>query len=85
MGSPPRKNQVLRAVRGSGGVALAVSDDSIVHWQKRLAALEGIFAEPTSAAAFAGIDAMLEQGHIERDESVLAAITGFGLKDALPE
>ena len=85
VGSPPRKNQVLRAVRGSGGVALAVSDDSIVHWQKRLAALEGIFAEPTSAAAFAGIDAMLEQGHIERDESVLAAITGFGLKDALPE
>lgn len=85
VGSPPRKNQVLRALRGSGGVALAVSDESIVRWQKRLAASEGIFAEPTSAAAFAGIELLLRHGHIKRDETVLAAITGFGLKDALPE
>ena len=84
VGSPPRKNQVLRAVRESGGAVLAVSDDSIVRWQKKLAASEGIFAEPTSAAAFAGIELMLDQGHIQDDEIVLAAITGFGLKDALP-
>ena len=85
VGSPPRKNQALRAVRGSGGVVLAVSDDSIVRWQKRLAASEGIFAEPTSAAAFAGIELMLQHGNIQGDEAILAAITGFGLKDALPE
>ena len=85
VGSPPRKNQVLRAVKESGGTALAVSDDSIARWQKRLAASEGIFAEPTSAAALAGIELLLQRGHIERDETVLAAITGFGLKDALPE
>ena len=85
VGSPPRKNQVLRAVRGSGGAALAVSDDGIVRWQKWLAASEGIFAEPTSAAAFAGIELLLQRGHIKKDEPVLAAITGFGLKDALPE
>lgn len=85
VGAPPRKNQVLRAVRESGGVVLAVSDDSIVRWQKRLAASEGIFAEPTSAAAFAGVESLLGQGHIQSNETVLAAITGFGLKDALPE
>ena len=85
VGSPPRKNQVLRAVRESSGVALAVSDDSIVRWQKRLAASEGIFAEPTSAAALAGIEPLLRRGYIEKNETVLAAITGFGLKDALPE
>ena len=85
VGSPPRKNQVLRAVRESGGVVLAVSDDSIARWQKRLAASEGIFAEPTSAAAFAGIELLLQRGYIEKNETVLAAITGFGLKDALPE
>ncbi len=85
VGAPPRKNQVLRAVRKSGGVVLAVSDDSIVRWQRRLAASEGIFAEPTSAAALAGIELLLRHGDIERDETVLAAITGFGLKDALPE
>ena len=85
VGSPPRKAQVLRAVRESGGSALAVSDERIVRWQKRLAASEGIFAEPTSAAAFAGIELLLRRGHIQRDEAVLAPVTGFGLKDALPE
>ena len=85
VGAPPRKAQVLDAVRRSGGTVLAVSDESIVRWQKRLAAWEGIFAEPTSAAAFAGIEMLLRDSHIERDESVLAAITGFGLKDAIPE
>ena len=85
VGAPPRKNQVLRAIRESGGASLAVPDRSIILWQKCLAALEGIFAEPTSAAALAGIEALLQCGLIGRDESILAPITGFGLKDALPE
>ncbi len=85
VGAPPRKNQVLRAIRESGGASLAVPDDSIIRWQKLLAASEGIFAEPTSAAALAGIQLLLQHGHIQADEAILAAITGFGLKDALPE
>ena len=85
VGAPPRKNQVLRAIRESGGASLAVPDHSITLWQKRLAASEGIFAEPTSAAALAGIESLLQRGLIRRDEPVLAPITGFGLKDALPE
>ena len=85
VGSPPRKAQVLRAIRDSGGAALAVSDASVVSWQKRLAASEGIFAEPTSAAAFAGLELMVQRGHIRSDEVTLAPITGFGLKDALPD
>ncbi len=84
VGSPPRKAQVLRAVRESGGAALAVSDESIILWQRRLAASEGVFAEPTSAAAFAGLELLIRRGHISEDDIVLAAITGFGLKDALP-
>ena len=85
VGAPPRKNQVLRAIRESGGASLAVSDDSIIIWQKRLAASEGVFAEPTSAAALAGIEALLQRGLVGSDETILAPITGFGLKDALPE
>ncbi len=85
VGSPPRKAQVLRAVRESGGAVLAVSDACIVSWQKRLAKSEGIFAEPTSAAAFAGLELLIQRGHIQPDEVTLAPVTGFGLKDALPE
>ena len=85
VGSPPRKAQVLRAIRASGGAALAVSDASVVGWQKRLAASEGIFAEPTSAAAFAGLELLALRGHIRSDDVTLAPVTGFGLKDALPD
>ena len=84
VGAPPRKNQVLRAVADSGGSALAVPDESIVAWQKRLASSEGIFAEPTSAAALAGLEALLNRGVIRPTDTVLLPITGFGLKDAMP-
>ncbi len=46
-----------------------------------LAKKEGIFAEPTSAAAFAGLAQLVDQGVIGSSESVLVPVTGFGLKD----
>ena len=84
VGAPPRRRQALRAIRESGGTSIAVTDPSIVRWQKLLAAQEGIFAEPTSAAAFAGLQMLVEDGIVRRDEVVLVPVTGFGLKDALP-
>ena len=84
VGSPPRLRQSLRAIRESGGTSLAVTDASIIRWQKLLAAREGIFAEPTSAAAFAGLELMAERGIVKRGEVALLPVTGFGLKDALP-
>lgn len=84
VGSPPRLRQSLRAIRESGGTSLAVTDASIIAWQKRLASQEGIFAEPTSAAAFAGLQLLVERGVVGRDEIALVPVTGFGLKDALP-
>ena len=85
VGSPPRLRQALRAIRDSGGTSVAVTDASIVRWQKLLAAREGIFAEPTSAAAFAGLELLAERGVVGRDEIALVPVTGFGLKDAMPE
>ena len=49
--------------------------------QRSLARDEGIFAEPTSAAAFAGVRRLMEDGVIASGESVLVPVTGFGLKD----
>ena len=40
--------------------------------------------EPTSAAAFAGVEALLRNGTIGPSESIVAVATGFGLKDAIP-
>ena len=82
--APPRKAQVLRVLRESGGSALAVGDEDMVRWQRLLAEEEGIYAEPTSAAAFAGLEELAARGVVGADDCVLVAITGSGLKDAPP-
>ena len=84
VGAPPRKAQVIRAISDTGGVAVSVSDESILRWQMLLASSEGIFAEPTSAAALSGLETLIGSGTIRPGETSLVAITGFGLKDELP-
>ncbi len=81
--SPPRLAQVVDAVRSSGGAGVAVSDESIVRWQQWLARNEGIFCEATSAAAFAGLEALRESGVVAPGDSVLVPVTGSGLKEPL--
>ena len=82
--NPPRLKQSLHALRDTGGSAVAVEETDILRWQRMLARQEGIFVEPTSAAAFAGVEALVASSAIQPAESVLVAATGFGLKDAIP-
>ena len=63
---------------------MAVEESSILRMQKDLAEEEGIFAEPTSAAAFAGLEALVDQGVIQEADTVLVPVTGSGLKDGPP-
>ena len=79
--TPARRGEVVEALRATGGVALAVEDAEILRWRNELAKSEGIFAEPTSAAAFAGLERLVQQGVIAADDPVLVPVTGFGLKD----
>ncbi len=81
---PPRLEQVVDAVKGSGGTGVAVGDSQISEWQARLARVEGLYCELTSAAAFAGLEALVRSRVIERGDEVLVPITGSGLKDAPP-
>ena len=78
---PARGGLILRALRESGGSAVAVTDHEILRAQRELAAYEGIFAEPTSAAAFAGLRHLAASGAINPAERVVVAVTGTGLKD----
>ena len=82
--APVRIEQMLEVIRSSGGAGEAVDDPSIVRWQRLLAEREGIYAEPTSAAAFAGLERLVDLGGIDRNDQVLVPVTGFGLKDAAP-
>ena len=78
---PPRLTHVLTVLRDSGSQAVAIPDSEIKTWQTRLATSEGLFCEPTSAAAFAGLPALIASGAIPPTETVLVPITGSGLKD----
>ena len=61
---------------------MAVSDEEILRWGRMLASTEGLFAEPASAAAIAGVHLAVSSGVIAQHERVAAVITGSGLKDA---
>lgn len=81
IGSPVNWKRALKAIRESGGVAVAVTDDEIIYAQKLLARTEGIFVEPASAASIAGLKKLIESGEIGSEETVVCIATGHGLKD----
>ena len=64
------------AVAGSGARVVAVTDDELLGAWRTLAAREGLFCEPSSAA---GLAALL-RGDVE-GERVVVTVTGHGLKD----
>jgi len=81
VGDPRDGTRALRAMRDSGGGAIAASDEEIIAAIPRLARTTGVFAEPGAAAALAGFVKLREQGVIQPDERVVLISTGNGLKD----
>jgi len=71
----------LRALYETGGYGVVVSDSLIVEAMKLLAKYEGVFAEPSGAAGLAGLLKALEDGLVDRSETIVVLVTGHGLKD----
>lgn len=67
---------VLRAVRESGGTAVAVQEDQVEEQTLRMAAEEGLLIGPETAAAMAAVVGLRDSGTIRRGESVLVFATG---------
>src|SRR5436189_51834 len=65
----------------SGGYGITVTDAEILTAEKELAMYTGVFAEPSGAAAYAGLLRLLADGNIAKDERVVLLITGSGLKN----
>ncbi len=65
----------------SGGRFDAAEDDDILDAQRMLAAEEGVFVEPASAASVAGLLARAKEGALPSGAVVVATVTGTGLKD----
>ena len=80
IGKPARGEEALAAARDSGGMIRDVTDDEILAAQRLLAAEEGVFCEPASAASIAGLLKYRDMG-IPTGDTVVAVLTGHGLKD----
>lgn len=81
IGSTLASHQALLALREPGGRAVTVSDEEIMEAQKALANLEGLYAEPSSAAAVAGLMKLARKGGMDPDSIVVCLLTSGGLKD----
>jgi len=71
---------VLRALRATGGCAVAVDDQEITAAVHAVARDDGLFLSPEGAATVAALPRLLAQGLLGRDERVVLFNTGAGLK-----
>ncbi|MCI5846813.1 MAG: pyridoxal-phosphate dependent enzyme [Candidatus Limiplasma sp.] len=71
--------RLLSAVRNSGGMAMAVTDEEILEAMRDLGR-EGIGAEPSSAAGVAAFKQAAKAGKIRSTDTAVCVITGTALK-----
>jgi threonine synthase len=77
IGNPARWEEAMAAMRDSRGGVAAVADEQILAAYRFLAAHEGVFCEPASAASVAGLLAHGADGAAR----IVCVLTGHGLKD----
>jgi len=81
IGNPASWDLAIAAREESGGLIEAVTDRQILSAYRLLAAREGVFVEPASAAGIAGLLRLAEEGRLERGQRITVTVTGNGLKD----
>jgi len=82
IGNPASWESALKAVKESTGAIDSVTDQEILQAYAAVAATEGVFCEPASAASVAGVMKLIKQGGLREGETVVCTLTGHGLKDA---
>jgi len=82
IGNPASWSSALKAVEESSGAIDMVTDDEILQAYATVAATEGVFCEPASAASVAGLTKLHRTGMLREGETVVCTLTGHGLKDA---
>jgi threonine synthase len=80
IGNPADGPYALDLARRTGGSVEAVSDEEIVEGIRLLAQTTGIFTETAGGVTTAVLAKLARSGAIDRDERVVAVITGDGLK-----
>jgi threonine synthase len=71
---------ILRALRESGGLALAVTDDAMLAGVRKIAEAEGLLTAPEGGATLAALQQLVQQDSVGADDSVVLFLTGSGYK-----
>ena len=82
IGNPASWSAASIAVKESMGAIDSVTDEEILWAYAVVAATEGVFCEPASAASVAGVMKLSKQGSLGEGATVVCTLTGHGLKDA---
>ncbi|HUY17226.1 MAG TPA: threonine synthase [Acidimicrobiales bacterium] len=80
IGNPADAPYVLDELRANGGDCGSVPDDEILECIELLAKTEGVFAETAGGVTIASLRQMINRGTIDREKSIVAIISGHGLK-----
>lgn len=83
IGDPMDGPKALRAIAETKGKAVAVSETEMLEAQYNLAKEEGLFVEPSSAATYAALLKMAQNGSVA-GKTFVCVLTGNGLKDTAP-
>ncbi|MEB6197169.1 threonine synthase [Mammaliicoccus sciuri] len=81
IGNPASWKLAEAARDESNGLIDSVTDEEILKAYKIMTSKEGVFSEPASNASIAGLLKLHEQGKLEPNQTVVAILTGNGLKD----
>ena len=81
IGNPASWEQAVDARDSSGGLIDSVTDEEILSAYRLVAAREGVFVEPSSAAGIAGLIKKQAQGQLPKGKKIVITVTGNGLKD----
>ncbi|MBM4119974.1 MAG: threonine synthase [Nitrospira sp.] len=82
IGNPASWQLALQAVTETSGRIDMVTDEEILYAYSLVAAAEGVYCEPASAASIAGVVRLQKQGVFKKGDTVVCTLTGHGLKDA---
>lgn len=78
--SPFADTLILDAVRKTGGVAVAVSEDDMLDAMVDVSSAEGVFVCPEGGATYAALQYLLRSGEVKKSDTVVIYDTGSGLK-----
>ena len=81
IGNPASWKTAVEARDESNGSITSATDEEILSAYSLVAAKEGVFCEPASAASIAGLLNFAKDGKLEKGKTIVCILTGHGLKD----